>query len=785
MFGSDRRERYDSRGYGSGYTPGGYKPTNSYGYGYSNMNSRGPGLFGGRGRRDVYDSYGYGSQPHGIFGNFGRRSGYGGRRAGLFSRTIGGGIGAIGSLINHVGAIKEQRREMAVAKGKRPFDNVELSLLWQPNTGRQQGLVKIPVSLDLFYLTGDDSEFNSRFVAKIKPAGIVKLKERETLAELVNEIDDFIAYGVNFTVKQKGSGFLTRIPREGCDSDDDWIKLQAICDSLASYMEELSEWFDHENIRHEVLEYARLASTMLAAVLEQAGFDSAYTVDCKQELDDEVYSWAVTDVVIHSPAGEALRVRVDLFHYVFEDKESEDTVSTESGVAYFFADGGLDLFDGRDRATGSGVFTGWDGAAEHVAEIAKHNLPVAQGIGKQGIKLPIISDMLTAYRNNRRVSARRERQLSATAEDKDTDVIFRNLLWYDTNSSTGKLVIRVVPFCILPTYPMVDGEMDKDVDPLSVGYNFLSEEQEYICSADDIELYYEEINSGASYSLNFDVVEVDGKYSLRSKKINKVTDDWLRLQMLTQLAADVITDISDTFGSWLGDPAGKHMSRFRSAVLASVLGLAGYNYARPVTAGDDWSVVDVALVRPGSKKALIPHGLGKTELLSTRREETFDGFYGSKTKFWAQACSDFVMVRVDPSTDPVYYSYSEDSTTLDRGKPIVSNEREGVAPFTGWKQDMEYQKNLAKTLKKAKDRKKMDRVLTVDSGVSLLYRGVSITKRMASSSASVGFDITKDTSSSIPSDEVATTHTGPQGPTPLSTDTDTDATAASKMNLEK
>lgn len=697
MFGNNRG------GYGSSSYD--YSARNSnygYGYGYSNQPRR-RGLFG-RGRDDYgynsYGGYGGGYGGGGMFGRglFGGRSygAYTGRRRGIFSAIFGGvglGIAAIGSLIAGAAALRRHQKERQTEKGKRAFGTMDLTMLLQQRGSTS--VLKLPIILSLFYLGENEEQMESRFTVKVGKSSTVSANVQKVMSDLDAGVQDGTTHCVNFDItQQEGRGKLVLEPKVDCNSKDEWIKLQAICDSLATYFVSVEDLLDSMSIRHQPLEFSRLASTTLAAVLEQSGFMSAKTVDCKHDWDGEDYSWCVTDVTLRRKNREPVVVRVDLLHYAFssDDEEAEDI--SDTGVSYAFAAGGTDIYDGRELVLGSGLFTGWDDVDSHIAEVSKGMIPITQAKkGKHGRyrKIPIVTSLVTKYRNGKRIGARRERRKEAFAADPNTDVIFRNLLWYDTKSKPGKMMIKVLPFCFLVTYKEVDGVPDRDSKPIGVGYNFLPVETEYLCGDDDIDLYAEEVIQGVSFPINFGLSQKEGRYVLRQKKINSLTDDWERLQELAERSAIIVDTAIDGFGDWVKATADESLSSFESAVLAAVLKLAGFSYARPVAVEKEWSVVDVALVRPKTHKTLSPKRFSSVSAGLQRRTETFSNFLDNKRGLLAQATSDSVVVRVDIHVNPITYGYSEEAVEDEGSAPIVSDLRTGCEPFLGWREDVDYQ----------------------------------------------------------------------------------------------
>lgn len=684
-----------------GNSPYDYSSRNdSYGYGYSNYGSQ-RGSWFGRGR-DTYDSYG-GGYGGGMFGRgrglFGNRSygAYSGRR-GLLSRIFGGvglGIVAIGSLFSGVAELRRRQKDRQTDKGKRSYGTMDLTLLWLQRSAAT--LIKIPVILSLYYLPENEEQMESRFTVKIGKSSSVSTKSQQALSDLDALVQDGTAYCINFNMEPGADrNKLVLTKKTGYAEDDEWVKLQSICDDLSEYFVSVEEMFDEMSIRHEPLEFARLAATALAAVLEQAGFLSAKTVDCKQDSGEETFSWCATDVSLRRKNREPVVVRVDLLHYAFEDDSAETVLEdiSASGVSYAFAAGGVDIYDGRERVLGSGLFTGWDDVDMHIKEVSKGMMPVTQAKkGKDGRykKIPIVTAAVTKYRNSKRIGARRERRKEAFAADPNTDVLFRNLLWYDTQSKPGKIMMKVLPFCFLVTYNEVEGTPDKDSAPVGIGYNFLPVETEYLCGDEDVELYADEVLQGVSFPINFGLVEKNGKYVLRQKKINSITDDWERLQELSERAAIILEDVIDGFGDWVSAAMEESLSSFESGVLAAILKLAGFYYARPVAVEDGWSVVDVSLVRPKTKKSVIPKRYASVAAGIQRRTETFKDFLDNKTGLLAQACSDSVVVRVDVHANPITYGYSEEAAVDEKACPIVSDLRVGCEPFLGWHEDLDYQ----------------------------------------------------------------------------------------------
>ncbi len=729
MFGRDGRN-YGSYGYSDQYNSR-YQNDN-YGYGYSNYQQQRGGLFSrrnsdygnyGGGYGNSYGSYGGGYGTGGLFGRqggygtgglfgrqsgygsgglFGRRGGYGsygsyGARRGLFSTVFGGvglGIVAIGSLVGGAVELGRRRKERRTSKGKRPYSEMELSFLWY----REGGIVKIPVNLLLYYTFADTGDYDSRYTVKVGRRKTVKTKNPEDLQEYMNEVEDGVTCCINFSLTTKGNGLPGITVDKSYSKVDDWECLQLVCDRLNAYFDELYTLLKEERVRNEPLEFVRLKNTVLAAVLEEVGFVAARTVDCKKCAGDAEYSWCVTDVALRRKDGNTVTVRVDLSNPTKGDNQEppdEQGESVDAGISYSFAAGGVDIFDGREVSSGSGEFVGWEDVDSHMEEVSKGMTPVEQGItGRNGkmLKIPVVSSIITKRRNAHRIGSRNECRRMAYAEEPNTDVVFRNLLWYNTKSKPGKTMIKVLPFCLLVTFDEVDGVVDRDVKPVSVGYNFFPVETEFVCSSEDVELYEEEISNCVSFALNFGIAEKNGKLTLRRKKINSVEDSWERLQLLVDRSSIILDTIFDSIGGWVEHVQETSMSEFESALLAAVLKLAGFSYAKPIIVEGDWSVVDVSLIRPATKTSIFPRRLIAVSSGVSQRQETFERFIDGSKALFAQARTDSVIVRVNMSASPVTFGYSEEPIETDDGKPIVNDRREGSEPFTGWENDASYVK---------------------------------------------------------------------------------------------
>lgn len=703
----------------------GYGVNDNYGYGFSNDHCRGQGMFGGRNPYNSYNNIpnygGYdslrGQWLGGLFGRgrglgsmnrFGRSySAYIGRR-GLLSGIVGSvgtGIMAMGMLVGGMQSMHEQHVTRRMAKGKKPYKVVEKQLLWLKDSKSVNALAsRIPLSLSLYQLDGDPEGYESRYTVKLRKAETTSLRGKVMLGEVLDECQDDITHLLNFIIENNSV-----VPNSTSSIKDDWERLQYVCESLTGWLDSIEEYFEDNAIRNTPPEFARLASTALAAVLEQAGFSTAYTVDCKHDCDDESISWCVTDVILHRPDGYPVTVRVDMLDYMFEFNEGpgESEGSDRCGISYSFAAGGMDMFDGREDAQGSGEFTGWSGVQEHIAFVSKGaNYEAVSSRGGK-LSIPIISTVIDKRRNSRRIVAREQRRAFAFARTDNTDVLFRNLLWYDTKSKPGKVIMKVLPFCLLPEYSDASGYVDKSSFPKSIGYNFLPVEKEYVCSVEDLELYQEEIEGHISYALNFGIVEKDGRYSIHPKKFNSLTDDWEMLQTLTKRAMGVLNIIKEDMEWWLEPTTDTQLSSFSSGMLASILVLAGFDYAVPVSVDGEWTVVDVALHRPKSKVWIRPQQV--RDVLSGHGQSVnkFSNFPANGMGIVKQALSDSVVVRVDACDEGITYGYAEEDVLQDSGMVALSTTRQGFRPFTGWSEDLKYKMARDKSSKRqvVKDKK--------------------------------------------------------------------------------
>jgi len=740
---SRRQSSYDSYGYGYGYS--------------SRQQNRGVGVFGGFGRGGRYSNNygGYSGGYGGYGGGYGGYGGYGGQRRGFgFGSRFGGGFGfgrrgygaysgrrgilsvlaggvglgimAIGSFAMGAGALYNAHTEKQKDKGNKPYEHFRLSLLWQDRTLKQSSanIIRVPFDLQLYYLKPkeQDGDETSRYTIKVAKSKVERVKAQDQLAELFEEITQGLAIPVNFEIvhskdevvggqvgrqsndrqqNRRSDGEQSSVEAGGrytlksvkdCLVEDDWERLQAVCEILSDKLEAVDELLASGNIRNNALDYSRLASTLLAGLAEHAGFEAAYTVDCKQDENENEYSWCVTDVVLKVPEGVATAdtviVRVDLLHYTFDDNVA---------ISYAYAAGGTDSFDGREQVLGSGEFTGWDGLQEHLKTLARGMVPVKQTkkIGGKKRSIPIVTGLVTKYRNARRVSMRKERCKSAFAKDSDTDVVFRNLLWFDTKSKAGKLVMKVVPFCLLLKRDEVHGVPDRDGLPLDVGFNFLPVETEYICSRVDLEQYLEEIEEGISYPLNFELLTADdGKVNLKPVAKSLSADDWIRLQYYVGVAKEVSSSVCDLVEYWFKECSDSNVATWNSALLTSVLKLAGFSYVVPVktTKGSEsWAVVDVGLTRPKSHRRMptlgevtqcIPGGIRDKQ-----RDKVFKERVGRPNNMVAMLSSNSVVVRVDMNgIEDAGYGYAE-HVVVKEGVKDVSKDAAGFKPFTGWVED--------------------------------------------------------------------------------------------------
>lgn len=678
---------------------------------------------------------------------------------GFLSKIAGrakGSISAIGFLLDGARAAKQSRDLKKIQKGKKPYEVVEVSLLWQDRyVGDHSSFVRIPVELSLFCLDAEDSDYDSRYTLKIGKAKPYPIKGQDALNSILAEVEDGMACCLNFDIRKGKNDRLAVVEDTSFDVKDQWALLQSVSEAVQDYAQKLDDWYEREGISNESADYSRLSSSMLAAVAESARFASACTVDCKQSIGGDDYSWCVTDVALKGKGGLSVVVRVDLLHYMVEiegdsgfggecgDVAGEgDTVDagqvenaegveaevSSSGIGYYYAVGGLDLFDGRQKAVGSGVFTGWSGAREHLEFIEKGMAPVSQAkLGKNGkpIKIPFITNAVTNYRNDRRIYARRERRLRTYADKEDTEVFWRNLIWYNTNSKPGKITLRILPVCLLVTYPNVDGIIDKDVAPIAVGYNILPVETEYVCCEEDIQLYAEEVEQGVSFLVNLGIAEKDGRFFMRKNKLTSITDDWEKLQALTGAGRTIIDQLTESVAWWTETATEVDFARFDSAVFAGILLLAGYVYARPTATEDGtWSVTDVALTRPHTKKGYKSGRFSHVLAEYSNSANTFTSFMGNNDNLLKRMVTDTVMVRVDIHADPVTYGYVEEAVQEAPSKPVISDLRQGCEEFTGWDQDVDYQLRKHKAEKSAASKAKQQRtkVITRDKKLSTLMQ---------------------------------------------------------------
>ncbi len=683
-----------------GYNSSPYNRNQSgYGYGYSNYQQPRGGLFGRNNMQG--SSYGAGMfgsnsgyESRGVLGGlFGRRNAYAGygTRRGILG-GVGQGIAAIGSLVGGAQALAQHRREVRIEQGKKPYEELPLEM-WLYLNG---SYTVIPIKLSLYYLSDSQSGEQSKDCDTRYTVRVGRLKKVPTgfsLKELREDTEDGVACCVNFIIEPAANGKLRAAVIEDAASKDDWVRLQAISEVLCDYSVVLNELLASDGIRNEPIEHARLMSTIQAAVCERLGFQACASVDCKASFRGTELSWCATDVLLRRSDGQHISVRVDLLHYYFGSEDS-NTESEVPDVYYGYSAGGIDIFDSQQRLEGSGEFTGWEGSDDFLQELAKGVAPVKQSpLQSNGaaINIPVVSQLVSGYRNKHRISGRKERAAKSQAEEAGTDTVFRNLLWYDLKSKPGKVMVKALPFCLLPTYDSRNGITDKDIKPVSVGYSFMPAEKEYLCCDEDLELYFEEIQQGVSIPINFSIVQTNSGYTLKRKNVCGMTDDWDRLQYITRTVKHAACQLYEDFDWWFDSCTDEDASRFESAVLAAALRLAGFSYATPITVAGDWSVVDVSLVRPKTSKTLLPKRFKEVTASLHQRCTTFDAFLGGVGKSILNvAREDSVMVRVDIQPEEPTYSYAEKPILDATGAPIVTTTRAGWAPFTGWKNDLDY-----------------------------------------------------------------------------------------------